>query len=598
MALYEIEVNGQVYEVEADDPSQLDAVAAEIGGEPAAPAPAQAATAPQPTRGEALARGARMGGSLGFADEAMAGIGAGMDWMMSGGQQPFQQNYQSLRDAYRGEEEAVRSAHPGTYMLGEFGGGLATGTGIAGRAKTLKGMMGLGSAEGAAAGSGYAEDGVAGAAGIGGVAGGALAGIIPGGVAAVQALKRSLSRAPEAVVQREVGRLARQTGLSPEEIMQELRDMGPDAGLADVNPSTREALRGALSESDVPTQKDITQKYQARSDTRSGRLDEAISAEMGQGTAQGQRASLKAAREAESEGLYEQAFSHKPEITADDQKFLSGLRGRVPEAQKAGKKLARMEGKKWKDMTLSEQLHYSKLGLDDLIAKSGKKPQQRRALTQAKNELLGWMDDNIPAYGQARDIYAGSFAEERALDTGRNLFKGAYDGEEIANITKGMSAAEKESFGIGAKNALMNQLEVAGKLTKKQEAVAKQALGFEDFSRLRNTLAQEGRMAMTETAAGALRPGALDQERIAGRLIAGAGMGSPGVIAGGVLEEVYRSVRRLPPEAQAAVARKLSDPNITEQELRAIMREAKRYSPAAGALTLGTYAPMSGALQE
>jgi len=109
----------------------------------------------QPSTLEATGRGIVQGGTLGFGEELKAGIGAALDYL-SGQGGDIAKNYETLRNAYRGEEQAAQQAHPEAYLGGQLLGGVATG-GIAGVGKSLAGTAIRGAGVGAASGLGAAE---------------------------------------------------------------------------------------------------------------------------------------------------------------------------------------------------------------------------------------------------------------------------------------------------------------------------------------------------------------------------------------------------------------------------------------------------------
>jgi hypothetical protein len=104
-----------------------------------------------PSQGQSLARGALQGASLGFGDEASAAIDTAVSHIpglrtiaqkLHSGDLPAVDNpdltYQERREAYRSKNAAAQQANPGTYLVGELAGGLATTPLVpGGSAKTL-----------------------------------------------------------------------------------------------------------------------------------------------------------------------------------------------------------------------------------------------------------------------------------------------------------------------------------------------------------------------------------------------------------------------------------------------------------------------------
>lgn len=114
--------------------------------------PHEAELAPDaPTQGEAVLRGAGQGLTLGWGDEAAAGIQAGLDVATSDKKMSDLMNlYNTYKKLQQERESEVEKAYPKTYMASEIAGGLPTialpggQANTAKQAMTLGGIMGLG----------------------------------------------------------------------------------------------------------------------------------------------------------------------------------------------------------------------------------------------------------------------------------------------------------------------------------------------------------------------------------------------------------------------------------------------------------------------
>lgn len=70
-------------------------------------------------------------------------------------------------------------------------------------------------------------------------------------------------------------------------------------------------------------------------------------------------------------------------------------------------------------------LHYIKLALDDTLSKTGEGAlgnTEKRLMTSAKDELLGLVDNGIPAYGQAREKFAELSKPVNQMEIGQALY--------------------------------------------------------------------------------------------------------------------------------------------------------------------------------
>lgn len=71
-------------------------------------------------------------------------------------------------------------------------------------------------------------------------------------------------------------------------------------------------------------------------------------------------------------------------------------------------------------------LHDLKMGLDDAIGVPGQggfQGAERRAAMGTKDEFLGWLENKIPEYGQARTAYADMSKPINQMDIGQELYK-------------------------------------------------------------------------------------------------------------------------------------------------------------------------------
>lgn len=114
-------------------------------------APAQATPPPQPGGGEALARGAGQGFTLGFGDEINGGVQALGDKLM-GSDKSLGDLYRRNRDVFRSENDQAKAAHPYLYGAGEVAGSIPTtflpGLNVGKGAKALQVLLRTGAAGG------------------------------------------------------------------------------------------------------------------------------------------------------------------------------------------------------------------------------------------------------------------------------------------------------------------------------------------------------------------------------------------------------------------------------------------------------------------
>lgn len=206
-------------------------------------------------------RAAKAAADFGIADTlAVAGQGAAMGWgdealaaLTTGG--GLWGDYTETRDGYRRHLDQLQQNNPAAYMAAELAGGIGAGfiPGLNGlqainRAKTL-GQLAMntgkvGAATGALSGAGYSEsDGVGGlltdtaiGMGTGAVLNSAIGTAVP---AARTVLNRS--RSSDQII----ADIAAEHGITPDKVNARLREMGPEATLADAFPKLRETAYGS-----------------------------------------------------------------------------------------------------------------------------------------------------------------------------------------------------------------------------------------------------------------------------------------------------------------------------------------------------------------
>lgn len=154
-----------------------------------------------------------------------------------------------------------------------------------------------------------------------------------------------------------------------------------------------------------------------------------------------QRQAARDARSAATDPLYRAAGGAT--VPADAQ--LAGILDRLPGGvMDRARNLARMNGETFSipgtptgaldvagnpvmspDEWSGSGLHYIKLAIDDTLdnpALSGIGAHEARSIAGVKNDLLGWMDNAIPPYQQARAAFAGLSRPINQMDIGQLLY--------------------------------------------------------------------------------------------------------------------------------------------------------------------------------
>lgn len=276
-----------------------------------------------------MARSLAQGVTFGFADEIEAFARSLVDQSKP---------YKQIREEIRGGLEEFQGSHPWFAGLAEFAGGAAVPFGVMGavgkavprlaqlvqkgaESHRLAQLAGAGAAEGALAGLGTAKEGesLLGEAAIGAASGAAFGGLGRG----LESLLASRAKPPV------LSQLERATGGHPLEMFADrMRELGPQATLADVSPSMRK-LAGTAAHSDLGSLADAYEQFlQKRTQGMSGRVEEIVSDASGvpQGTTRiGAKEALSRLRSREADVLYgrvRQQAAAAPVSLSDAQKAM------------------------------------------------------------------------------------------------------------------------------------------------------------------------------------------------------------------------------------------------------------------------------------
>jgi hypothetical protein len=119
----------------------------------------------------------------------------------------------------------------------------------------------------------------------------------------------------------------------------------------------------------------------------------------------------------------------------------------------------RMIGVESKQLPDVRTLDYMKRGIDatiDSYYKNGRSAEAN-ALKDLRRVFVSAIDENAPAYQQARRGFAGDMEVIDAMRTGMNDF-GKMDHEQVIKLVAGMGDAEKEAFRTGVARDLYSKI--------------------------------------------------------------------------------------------------------------------------------------------
>jgi len=422
-----------------------------------------------------MAGAINQGLTLGMADELAGGMAAINPMQMGEGYfTGMPERYVQGREGARTLESQFERENPKSAMVGETIGALATGAAAAPRLAAAEALpifsrAGLlqsakvGGLEGAAYGYGVGEGGVVDTAqsmvemGTGGALLGPALETGIGGVAALGgAIKRKLSTTPEDKARTLVSKIFEYEDLDPYQAGEALEQLGPQGILADIGPNLQAATD--VIASDVgPARKRASAILESRQMGQQGRIMEAAEGalDVGAGEFMGTVKQMSQQRFERSQPLYQEAFDTPVEITEEMAKLFE--RPSVKKAMGKVKNIAQEEGidigdLDWENPT-TKQLDTLKKALDKQIGikRRAGDPDAGR-ITRTKNELLNIIDEQNPAYKQARNTWESDTKTMEAADLGRRVLKD--DAEETAELIAKMSDTEKEAYTMGAIKAV------------------------------------------------------------------------------------------------------------------------------------------------
>jgi hypothetical protein len=414
----------------------------------------------------------QQGLTMGWGDElnaARAGLGA----MLPGGQSPGEA-YDAAMAQQQQERALYEKSNPGRAFAAEMTGGLMgagkIGSGIkAGKqaAQYLPRIAAAGAGAGAFAGAGSADPGErADGALMGGVAGALIGPTMQGGIRVAKdawklvgnAIKPSAGAADEAVV----GAMTRD-GQSLDQLRKALLEApaGVPVSVADnASPGVQSLLSGAAL-TPGKAQKVVTETMEQRLGEQGGRVRDAVAQSAGPRQYAVELAEeIKNNRWAKAAPLYQEAFKAGRVTNPRVAEILKDPDADMQAAYREAMKIAKREKVELAPIDAPDMrtLDYLKRGLDGEIDRGFKSGNSANAasLKKLRNELVGIMDEQSPAYRQARQVYAGDSEVLEAVELGRKALNMG-DGQ-LAVTLKKMSLAEREAFRKSALDAMTDKL--------------------------------------------------------------------------------------------------------------------------------------------
>lgn len=258
-------------------------------------------------------------------------------------------------------------------------------------------------------------------------------------------------------------------------------------------------------------------------------------------------------------------------------------------------------------------LDYIKRGLDAVIEKGykgeGMSTAQANALRKLRDQFVGAIDENVPAYAAARAKYKGDLEVREALNMGKTDFN-KLDHEQIQQFMANASDAEKQAFRTGAVRYLQNTLferpNAAGKIVNSEKMTNKLQAMFdtpEEYALVKAALEKEALLYQNASKALTGSRTAIKQEAKASlekapEDVAEKVFGGTSLL--GHVMSVLKSDEKIPPQVVGRMADMLSagSPREVAAVVKALEKREKLMdvqTKAAGTAAAGIVAGSSGA---
>ena len=246
-------------------------------------------------------------------------------------------------------------------------------------------------------------------------------------------------------------------GVAPSEVNRLLREVGPDALMADLGPNMQN-LAGGIAAVPGAGQKIVKNALTARGAAAGDRITADIVENLGTGEGLKKATDDLINQQRTVAGpIYNAVRDVKIPMAGDVQSVL-----KTPMGQKAFRDAATLmanDGVKVDGLTVG-LVDYAKRALDDIAdvaARKGENNIARQARNLA-NQLKAGADAAEPRYAQAREAFAGPASVLDAIDRGKEVFTKKMTPADLKSELAGMTASEREGVLLGAQSYFDNLL--------------------------------------------------------------------------------------------------------------------------------------------
>ncbi|NUB07007.1 hypothetical protein FW320_12580 [Azospirillum sp. Vi22] len=581
-----------------------------VGAPSKAPSPAQNPAAPEEASGvmgyvDNVVRQIANGATFGFADEIAAGLGS---LTGIGGKQG---EYDANLEAQRSQDKAFEAEYPIASTAAQLAGGIATGgAGMAKLGGTVLAKVpavvrnvGGGAVAGATAGFGTGEGGLENrlsGAGTGGFVGGIVGAAAPPIINAASAMAAPVLnkfRSGLTLAQQKVAQALERDGMTPQQVQETLRQLGPEAFIADAAGDNTLSLARVAASTPGKAKTTASEALSARQEGQGSRiLGKAEQTLDNTGNFYDNVDDLLARREAAAKPLYDRVM--RPENLVPEEKFAPLASDPFLSKTIKGVKGDDLYGMADLPDSSLPVLDAVKKRLDDQIEAARRAGENNRArlLQERKSALVTATDEAFPEYAQARAAWEGPTRALDALNKGREFIKS--DAEITAKEIAKLTDTDREFFKAGVvrqiRDILYNTPDGADAVKRlfgnkmkreKLEAAFPDKAAFFDFQRAMNSEAMfyktnSAIQAGSRTAPMLMEAADATQSPLPSVLMKAA----TGNKLGALMDIVSQGGGRAPNKLPEKVANPLADllfSNNQSQNLNALADLARRPAPLA-----------------
>ncbi|WP_434733766.1 hypothetical protein NL154_05710 [Rhizobium sp. YTUHZ044] len=529
MPRYEVEMNGQRFEVEAPDDQALSLAVkkmqADAGVPQNPPVEGGYSSGPEWTKPiTSFGNGITDMATFGFGDEIGAAIDAAGSHIF-----PWREpkTYEQALEEGRNDQRSLAESNPVSNIAGKVVGGVGSASALARgglsfaanapRTAGLGGMVARSAADGALLGGAYGlgsgEDGFLNRsyeAGKGALIGGLIGGAVPIAARGVSSAYRSIM---DAIAQ---NRAAANAGVSPGAAriltnalqadgtlgprgMQNMARAGQEAMLADAGPNARQVLDTAVQKGGpggVIARDAIDARVARGADDLTTALDDNLG--QPQGVFSARRAIAEAGRPVLRDA-YEVAYGTPIDYASQQGQNLENIiRTRIPgNIISQANRLMQLEGNQSQQIlaraaddgsvafeTLPDvrQIDYITRALRQASESGegqgalGGQTQLGSAYQSLAREIRGQLRSLVPEYGNALDTAADSISRSQAVRLGGQALSPSMRTDEFANSLEGMSVAERGAVSQGIRSEIEHRVSQVARTVRDGNTDAREAI--------------------------------------------------------------------------------------------------------------------------